>query len=171
MSHHVSVQLFVLYHWLYILFIFITVQFEICRYTAVFTWTSLQLNIEMMCHGMWNSVLSLWCYLTNASIDFKFLCFIAVKLDFLYWNCSFSPAWYVADNSFSVGLNYLVFRFFVSLFRGSFSSDLSFFFIVAFLKWKRYQTHLDGLVQDCSNSIYNALELLQSCTKPSIWFI
>ena len=26
----------------------------------------------------------------------------------------------------------------------------------------------DGLVQDCSNSIANALELLQSCTKPSI---
>ena len=25
----------------------------------------------------------------------------------------------------------------------------------------------DGLVQDCSNSIANALELLQSCTKPS----
>ena len=29
--------------------------------------------------------------------------------------------------------------------------------------------HLDGLVQNCSNSIANALELLQSCTKPSIW--
>ena len=29
--------------------------------------------------------------------------------------------------------------------------------------------HIDGLVQDCSNSIANALELLQSCTKPSIW--
>ena len=28
--------------------------------------------------------------------------------------------------------------------------------------------HIDGLVQDCSNSIANALELLQSCTKPSI---
>ena len=27
---------------------------------------------------------------------------------------------------------------------------------------------MDGLVQDCSNSIANALELLQSCTKPSI---
>ena len=26
--------------------------------------------------------------------------------------------------------------------------------------------HVDGLVQDCSNSIANALELLQSCTKP-----
>ena len=24
--------------------------------------------------------------------------------------------------------------------------------------------HIDGLVQDCSNSIANALELLQSCT-------
>ena len=28
--------------------------------------------------------------------------------------------------------------------------------------------HIDDLVQDCSNSIANALELLQSCTKPSI---
>ena len=25
---------------------------------------------------------------------------------------------------------------------------------------------IDGLVQDCSNSIANALELLQSCTEP-----
>ena len=29
----------------------------------------------------------------------------------------------------------------------------------------------DGLVQDCSNSIANALELLQSCTKPSCWYL
>ena len=28
--------------------------------------------------------------------------------------------------------------------------------------------HLDGLLQDCSNSIANALELLQSCTKSCI---
>ena len=28
--------------------------------------------------------------------------------------------------------------------------------------------YFDSLVQDCSNSIANALELLQSCTKPSI---
>ena len=26
-----------------------------------------------------------------------------------------------------------------------------------------------GKAQDCSNPIANALELLQSCTKPSIW--
>ena len=26
--------------------------------------------------------------------------------------------------------------------------------------------YIDGLVQDCSNSIANALEFLQSCTKP-----
>ena len=26
---------------------------------------------------------------------------------------------------------------------------------------------IDGLVQDCSNSIANAMELLQCCTKPS----
>ena len=28
--------------------------------------------------------------------------------------------------------------------------------------------NFDGLVQDCSISIANALEILQSCTKPSI---
>ena len=31
-----------------------------------------------------------------------------------------------------------------------------------------YIFYLDGLVQDCSNTVDNALELLQSCTKPSI---
>ena len=29
------------------------------------------------------------------------------------------------------------------------------------------QEHIDGLVQDCSNSSVLAIELLQSCTKPS----
>ena len=29
--------------------------------------------------------------------------------------------------------------------------------------------YINGLVQDCSNSIANALELLQSCSKPSIY--
>ena len=29
--------------------------------------------------------------------------------------------------------------------------------------------HIDGLVQDCSISIANALEILQSCTEPSIF--
>ena len=28
--------------------------------------------------------------------------------------------------------------------------------------------HVDGLVQDCSDSIANILQLLQSCTKPSM---
>ena len=32
------------------------------------------------------------------------------------------------------------------------------------------QCSFDGLVQDCSNSIANALELLQYCIKPSISF-
>ena len=31
-----------------------------------------------------------------------------------------------------------------------------------------YLVYTDGLVQDCSNSIANALELLQSYRKPSI---
>ena len=30
--------------------------------------------------------------------------------------------------------------------------------------------YIYGLVQDCSNSIAKALELLQSCTNPSIWW-
>ena len=30
------------------------------------------------------------------------------------------------------------------------------------------EAYLDGQVQDCSNSSANALELLQSCAKPSI---
>ena len=29
---------------------------------------------------------------------------------------------------------------------------------------------IEGLVQDCIKSIANALELLQSCTKQSMWF-
>ena len=32
------------------------------------------------------------------------------------------------------------------------------------------ESHTDGLVQDCGNSIANAMELPQSCTKPSIQF-
>ena len=31
--------------------------------------------------------------------------------------------------------------------------------------------YLDGLVKNCINSIANALELFQSCTKQSIWLI
>ena len=31
---------------------------------------------------------------------------------------------------------------------------------------KLSKMQIDGLMQDCSNSIANALELLQSCTKP-----
>ena len=30
---------------------------------------------------------------------------------------------------------------------------------------------LDGLMQNCSNSIAYALELLQSCSKPSMYFL
>ena len=33
-----------------------------------------------------------------------------------------------------------------------------------------FPAHIDGLVQDCSNSIANAMELLQSCTRAStLW--
>ena len=46
----------------------------------------------------------------------------------------------------------------------------------SFPKISRYYTtmpqcllpNIDGLVQDCSNSTVNALELLKSCTKPAI---
>ena len=31
------------------------------------------------------------------------------------------------------------------------------------------RVYIDGLVQDCSNSIALAMELLQLCTKPSTW--
>ena len=34
------------------------------------------------------------------------------------------------------------------------------------LPFKIHEKYFDGLVQDCSNSIANALELLQSCTEP-----
>ena len=39
------------------------------------------------------------------------------------------------------------------------------------MKLFKYQLigHIDGLVQDCSNSSALAMELLQSCTKPSIY--
>ena len=37
------------------------------------------------------------------------------------------------------------------------------------LMWRRWDdAYIDGLVQDCSNSIANALELLQSCTESPI---
>ena len=35
---------------------------------------------------------------------------------------------------------------------------------------KKKILHIIGLVQDCSISIAKALEILQSCTKPSIWW-
>ena len=36
--------------------------------------------------------------------------------------------------------------------------------------WTRsHKNHIDGLVQDCSISIANALEIPQFCAKPSIW--
>ena len=34
---------------------------------------------------------------------------------------------------------------------------------------KLHEAYIDGSVQDCSNSIANALELLQYCKKPSIY--
>ena len=34
-----------------------------------------------------------------------------------------------------------------------------------------FNSHIGGLVQDCNNSSVLAMELLQSCTKPSIWCV
>ena len=36
-------------------------------------------------------------------------------------------------------------------------------------RWS-WDAHIDGLVQNCGISIANALEILQPCTKPSIWY-
>ena len=33
------------------------------------------------------------------------------------------------------------------------------------------EPHIDGIVQDCSKSIVNTLELPQSCTKPSTYLL
>ena len=40
---------------------------------------------------------------------------------------------------------------------------------LSWYKDSHYKDEIEGLVQDCSNSIANALELLQSSTKPSRW--
>ena len=32
-----------------------------------------------------------------------------------------------------------------------------------------FHVHVDGFVQDCGNSIVLAMELLQPCTKPSMY--
>ena len=38
------------------------------------------------------------------------------------------------------------------------------------LVYEGFLEDIDGLVQDCSNSSALAMELLQSCTNPLIWF-
>ena len=40
---------------------------------------------------------------------------------------------------------------------------------IASMHYQHSGDKIDGLLQDCSNSIANALELLQFCTKPSKW--
>ena len=55
---------------------------------------------------------------------------------------------------------------------------LYFVIICRFEEWKityqwiayLYDVHIDNLVQNFNNSIANTLELLQSCSKSSIWF-
>ena len=36
-------------------------------------------------------------------------------------------------------------------------------------RWCALADNIDGLVQDCSISITNVLEILQFCTEPLIW--
>ena len=38
------------------------------------------------------------------------------------------------------------------------------------MNFSKIEPNFDGLVQDSSNSSALAMELLQSCTKPSIWY-
>ena len=55
------------------------------------------------------------------------------------------------------------FHYFVRHFYIQWHTKLNLLFLTEF------KAHIDGLVQDCSNSIANALELLQSCAKPLIY--
>ena len=48
------------------------------------------------------------------------------------------------------------------------SSALAMELCLSYINPLMYIAYIDGSVQDCSNSIANALELLKSCTKPSI---
>ena len=51
------------------------------------------------------------------------------------------------------------------------ANEFGLFGYQAFKKYLWIRQHFDGLVQDCSISITNALEILESCTKPSIYSI
>ena len=54
---------------------------------------------------------------------------------------------------------------------GELSSILKVFEIHSVLKALVTRHHFDGLVEDCSNSIANAMELLQSSTNPSTYWL
>ena len=47
------------------------------------------------------------------------------------------------------------------------NDDIFFQWMCQLTLWSRGDICIDGLVQDCSNSIANALELQQTCIKPS----
>ena len=42
-------------------------------------------------------------------------------------------------------------------------------FIIMISAWSQSTRHIDGLVEDCDNSIALAMELPQSYSKPSLW--
>ena len=63
---------------------------------------------------------------------------------------------------------YLGFLFLFELFIHLGGSKLTFIFILCYDVTKT-AVHIDGLAQNCSNIIAKALELLQSCTRPSVY--
>ena len=73
----------------------------------------------------------------------------------------------------SVRLNWIqheegwIFSFFNFFFTGMHSADYKEIFSNTFLQFK--MADIDGLAEDCSNSIANALDSLQPCAKPSMW--
>ena len=53
-------------------------------------------------------------------------------------------------------------------------NGITYFISIYFIVFKSshcnsHENNIAGLTQNCSNSIANALELLQSCAKPEVW--
>ena len=104
------------------------------------------------------------------SIFYKSLTFVILVLVINVWYFStfhlqmLSPLLGIIVNKHDVGFpinNYILFiLFFIHIFHFQMPSVMT-----TLLK---ENGHIDGLVEDCSISIANALEKLQSCTKPSI---
>ena len=84
-----------------------------------------------------------------------------------YWERSYSMVVKCGHRGFSLcsGTHFTLRRFFHPD-----SMEISSSLPSKFWRADRYiESEIDDLVQDCSVSIANALEILQSCTKPSKW--